>query len=49
MGTVWVTEKKGYPATPKTLGEEIRKRRLDLNLRLYCSGAGRIICHRAWL
>jgi len=27
------TEKKGYPATPKTLGEDIRKRRLDLNLR----------------
>ena len=27
------TEKKGYPATPKTMGEEIRKRRLDLNLR----------------
>jgi hypothetical protein len=27
------TEKKGYPAIPKTLGEEIRKRRLDLNLR----------------
>jgi len=26
-------EKKGYPATPKTLGEEIRKRRLDLKLR----------------
>jgi transcriptional regulator with XRE-family HTH domain len=29
----YATEKKGYPATPKTLGEEIRKRRLDLNLR----------------
>lgn len=27
------TEKKSYPASPKTLGEEIRKRRLDLNLR----------------
>jgi transcriptional regulator with XRE-family HTH domain len=27
------TEKKGYPATPRTLGEEIRKRRLYLNLR----------------
>jgi DNA-binding transcriptional regulator YiaG len=29
----YATEKKGYPATPKTLGEEIRKRRLDLNFR----------------
>ena len=29
----YATEKKGYPATPKTLGEEIRKRRLDLNLK----------------
>jgi transcriptional regulator with XRE-family HTH domain len=29
----YATEKKGYPATPKSLGEEIRKRRLDLNLR----------------
>jgi transcriptional regulator with XRE-family HTH domain len=29
----YATEKKGYPATPKTLGGEIRKRRLDLNLR----------------
>jgi len=27
------TEKKGYPATPKTMGEQIRKRRLDLDLR----------------
>jgi transcriptional regulator with XRE-family HTH domain len=24
---------KGYPANPKTIGEAIRKRRLDLNLR----------------
>jgi transcriptional regulator with XRE-family HTH domain len=29
----YATEKKGYPSSPKTLGEEIRKRRLDLNLR----------------
>jgi transcriptional regulator with XRE-family HTH domain len=29
----YATEKKGYPTTPKTLGDEIRKRRLDLNLR----------------
>jgi transcriptional regulator with XRE-family HTH domain len=29
----YATERKGYPATPKTLGEKIRKRRLDLNLR----------------
>jgi transcriptional regulator with XRE-family HTH domain len=27
------TEKKGYPADPKTIGEMIRKRRLDLGLR----------------
>ena len=27
------TEKKGYPANPKTVGEMIRKRRLDLGLR----------------
>jgi transcriptional regulator with XRE-family HTH domain len=33
MHRPYATEKKGYPATPKTLGEEIRKRRLDLNLR----------------
>ena len=26
-------EKKGYPANPKTIGEMIRKRRLDLGLR----------------
>jgi len=27
------TEKKGYPTDPKTIGEMIRKRRLDLRLR----------------
>jgi transcriptional regulator with XRE-family HTH domain len=27
------TEKKGYPTDPKTIGEMIRKRRLDLGLR----------------
>jgi hypothetical protein len=27
------TEKKGYPADPKTIGEMIRKRRLDLGFR----------------
>jgi len=27
------TEKKGYPTHPKTIGEMIRKRRLDLGLR----------------
>jgi len=29
----YFTEKKGYPATPKTVGEAIRKRRLDLGLK----------------
>ena len=29
----YATEKKGYPASPKNLGEHIRKRRLDLGLR----------------
>src|SRR5579864_5880421 len=29
----YFTEKKGYPANPKTIGEMIRKRRLDLGLR----------------
>ena len=29
----YFTQVKGYPATPKTVGEAIRKRRLDLNLR----------------
>jgi transcriptional regulator with XRE-family HTH domain len=29
----YFTEVKGYPASPKTIGEEIRKRRLDLGLR----------------
>ena len=28
----YFTKKKGYPATPKTIGEAIRKRRLDLGL-----------------
>ena len=30
---LYFTEKKGYPASPKTIGEMIRKRRLDLGLR----------------
>ena len=29
----YFTEKTGYPASPKTVGEMIRKRRLDLGLR----------------
>jgi transcriptional regulator with XRE-family HTH domain len=29
----YLTEKKGYPTSPKTIGEMIRKRRLDLGLR----------------
>lgn len=29
----YFTEVKGYPATPKTIGEMIRKRRLDSGLR----------------
>jgi DNA-binding transcriptional regulator YiaG len=29
----YATEKKGYTTNPKRLGDEIRKRRLDLNLR----------------
>ena len=29
----YFTQVKGYPANPKTIGEAIRKRRLDLNLR----------------
>ncbi len=29
----YFTETKGYPANPQTIGEAIRKRRLDLNLR----------------
>ena len=29
----YLTEKKGYPTNPKTIGEMIRKRRLDLGLR----------------
>jgi transcriptional regulator with XRE-family HTH domain len=29
----YFTQVKGYPTTPKTVGEAIRKRRLDLNLR----------------
>jgi len=29
----YFTEKNGYPATPKTIGEAIRKRRLDLGLK----------------
>jgi transcriptional regulator with XRE-family HTH domain len=29
----YLTEKKGYPTSPKTVGEMIRKRRLDLGLR----------------
>jgi transcriptional regulator with XRE-family HTH domain len=29
----YVTETKGYPVDPKTIGEMIRKRRLDLGLR----------------
>ena len=29
----YFTETKGYPASPKTIGEMIRKRRLDLGLR----------------
>lgn len=29
----YFTEAKGYPASPKTIGEMIRKRRLDLGLR----------------
>lgn len=29
----YFTEKNGYPANPKTIGEMIRKRRLDLGLR----------------
>jgi transcriptional regulator with XRE-family HTH domain len=29
----YFTEKKGYPTSPKTIGEMIRKRRLDLGLR----------------
>jgi DNA-binding XRE family transcriptional regulator len=29
----YFTQKKGYPANPKTIGDAIRKRRLDLNLR----------------
>jgi len=29
----YFTEKKGYPASPKTIGDMIRKRRLDLGLR----------------
>jgi len=28
----YLTEKKGYPTSPKTVGEMIRKRRLDLGL-----------------
>jgi transcriptional regulator with XRE-family HTH domain len=30
---LYFTEKKGYPADPKSIGEMIRKRRLDLGLR----------------
>jgi transcriptional regulator with XRE-family HTH domain len=29
----WFTEKTGYPASPKAIGEMIRKRRLDLGSR----------------
>jgi len=29
----YLTEKKGYPTSPKTVGEMVRKRRLDLCLR----------------
>ena len=29
----YFTEKTGYPATPRTIGERIRKHRLDLGLR----------------
>jgi hypothetical protein len=29
----YFTAMKGYPASPKTIGEMIRKRRLDLDLR----------------
>ena len=29
----YFTEKTGYPASPKTIGEMVRKRRLDLGLR----------------
>ena len=29
----YLTEKKGYPTSPKTVGEMVRKRRLDLGLR----------------
>ncbi len=29
----YFTEKNGYPTSPKTIGEMIRKRRLDLGLR----------------
>ena len=30
---LYFTETKGYPASPKTIGEMIRKRRLDLGVR----------------
>jgi transcriptional regulator with XRE-family HTH domain len=29
----YLTEKKGYPTSPKSIGEMIRERRLDLGLR----------------
>jgi transcriptional regulator with XRE-family HTH domain len=30
---IYFRQVKGYPTTPKTIGERLRKRRLDLNLR----------------
>lgn len=41
----YFTEKKGYPANPKTIGEMIRKHRLDLGL-LQREVAERIGCDK---